>query len=834
MVGLVIVAHSRALAESLVGLLRQMASPDLQVAVAAGAGPQRQEFGTDATEISAAIQAVYSPDGVLVLLDMGSAILSAEMALEFLPPGMRDKVSICAGPLLEGAVAAGVQASLGSDLKTVYQEATKALEPKIAQISGIPPGGTGVPPGPAFAAASQAITLTLQNLHGLHARPAARLVQTAGSYQAEVWVADVTNGKGPVSARSLNALATLGAIKGHHLAITASGPDASAALAALSQLVTSNFGEYSASGRAQFESLAERLVSTPVVGAPLQGIAVSEGVALGALYLYKPHPLVIPAYQPEDPRTEWERLQLALMQACGIIQQRRQKLEARLGEAKAAIFDAHLLILQDPELLAGVQERIFKKQQNAAQAWQMSIQQVVESYDLLADPYQRARAADVRDAGNQVLSALAGSSPAEAVTIPGRVILWAEELTPAEVSQLDPARVLGVVTASGSKTTHSAILSRSLGIPALAGIDLAGNAIEPGGQVALDGFEGHLWIEPGQELRAELLRRRRKWLAGRRRLIRLSHEPARLRDGRGIEVAANVGSLADAKAAALNGADAIGVLRTEFLYLNRSTPPGEEEQLATLREIAQAMRGAAVIVRTLDIGGDKSLPYITQPEEANPYLGLRAIRLSLRRQDIFLPQLRAILRAGAEHPLRVMYPMIATLEEVLEANELLLQTHLALEREVLPHCWPIETGIMIETTSAALLSHKLAPQVDFFSIGTNDLTQYTLAAERGNPDLASYLDALHPAVLQLIRTVVEAAHRYGRLVAVCGEVAADPQAVPVLVGLGVDELSLNPAEIPRVKSMIRKINPARAARLAEAALNCASASDVRNLIAGRS
>ena len=271
------------------------------------------------------------------------------------------------------------------------------------------------------------------------------------------------------------------------------------------------------------------------------------------------------------------------------------------------------------------------------------------------------------------------------------------------------------------------------------------------------------------------------------------------------------------------------MLRTEFLYLKRLTPPGEDEQCATLGEISQLAGGKPVIVRTLDIGGDKSLPYIQQAEEANPFLGVRAIRLSLAQPDLFITQLRAILRAAADHDLRIMYPMIANLDEIMQARELLEQAHQALVSENLPHRWPVVTGIMIEIPSAALLSHKLAPYVDFFSIGTNDLTQYTLAAERGNPRLAGYLDALHPAVLRLVKQVVEAAHQSGKWAGVCGEIAADPLAVPVLAGLGVDELSMNPADIPRPKEIIRETDPAAATALAEKALACASAVEVRQL-----
>jgi len=290
-----------------------------------------------------------------------------------------------------------------------------------------------------------------------------------------------------------------------------------------------------------------------------------------------------------------------------------------------------------------------------------------------------------------------------------------------------------------------------------------------------------------------------------------------------------VGGLPDAKAAFLNGANGIGVLRTEFLYLRRATPPGETEQLDTLRQICQAAGPGAVIVRTLDIGGDKNLPYLPLPAEANPYLGVRAIRLSLHRPELFLTQLRAILRAGVSHPVKVMFPMIASLDEVLHARELLEAAHQSLQRERLPHAWPIQTGIMVEVPSAALLSQALAPHVDFFSVGTNDLTQYTLAAERGNASLAEYADALHPAVLRLVEMTVEAAHQGGKWAGVCGEVAADPLAAPLLVGMGVDELSMNPADIPRIKAILRAVDVDRAAALTERALGCASAAEVRQL-----
>jgi phosphocarrier protein FPr len=670
------------------------------------------------------------------------------------------------------------------------------------------------------------ITIRLENPHGLHARPAARFVQTAAAYQAEVWVSNRTNGRGPVPANSLNSLATVGAVKGSLLSLHARGPQAGEVLEALQRLVEGHFGE----GSPIYSEPVELSKPATASGNPIQGIAISEGIALGALFHYQPAPPPLPDYQPEDPRLEWERLQKALGAARLALRERRQRLSISLGDEKAAIFEAHLLILEDPVLLELARERVFTGGQNAARAWQASLTDVADRYLALEDPYQKARRVDVLDAGNQVLIALAGEAAPGEISFPGPVILFAMELTPGEISRLEGHKVLGLVTAGGDKTAHSAILARAMGLPALGGIDLAGMGIQPGTLAAVDGFRGQLWIDPGPDVQQDLTARRQDWMAEASRLLRRSHQPAMMRDGRRIEVAANVGSLADARAARSNGADGVGVLRTEFLYLKRLTPPGEDEQCATLGEISRLAGGKPVIVRTLDIGGDKSLPYIQQAGEANPFLGLRAIRLSLAHPDLFITQLRAILRAAADHDLRIMYPMIANLDEVMQARELLEQAHQTLAKEDRPHRWPVPTGIMIETPSAALLSHKLASYVDFFSIGTNDLTQYTLAAERGNPRLAGYLDALHPAVLRLVRTVVEVAHGFGKWAGVCGEIAADPLAVPVLAGLGVDELSMNPADIPRAKEIIREMDPAAGMALAEKALACASAAEVRGLV----
>jgi phosphoenolpyruvate-protein phosphotransferase/dihydroxyacetone kinase phosphotransfer subunit len=831
MVGIVLVSHSRALAEALRDLVQQVATSDVPLAIAAGVGPQREEFGTDAIEISEAIQSVYSEDGVLVLMDLGSAILSAEMALELLPDEMKPRIQFCAAPVVEGAIAAGVQAGLGMDLDAICREARQALKPKAEQLGQAEPIET--PPEtslpPQIPGDFEEIQLTLRNLHGLHARPAARFVQTAAAFDADVHVRNLSSGKGPVSARSLNALATLGAVNGDEIVVSASGAQANQALQALKQLVQDNFGEPAAQAglTTQPESPSPGKTAETLPGA-LSGVAVSEGIALGPLYRYQAVPPPIPQTPASDPDAEWERLQRALSQTEQAIRQRRQQLRRSIGEDQAAIFDAHLLILQDPDLSEKVQADIRQNHRNAAAAWYTNIQTVAESYKSLPDAYLQQRAADVMDVGNQVLFALAGKAAAEPVKFPEPVILFAADLTPTETSQLDMGQVLGIVTAGGGPTSHSAILARALGIPALSGLDLKIRDVKPGTLLGLDGFHGRLWIEPSTDVHQELEQQREAWLEQRRKLLQKSHAPAILRDGTHVEVVANVGNVVDAQAAIKNGAEGIGLLRTEFLYLTRETPPSEEEQLNSLLQIGAILEGRPIIVRTLDVGGDKALPYINLPLEENPFLGVRAIRLCLSRPDLFMPQLRSILRAAADNQIRIMFPMVANCEEIGQAKAMMERAHNELNKENLAHRWPVETGIMVEIPAAALLSDALAKEVDFFSIGTNDLTQYTLAAERGNAALAGLNDALHPAVLRLIQQVTTASHERGKWTGICGELAGDPLAAPILVGLGVDELSMNPTSIPRIKDLLRRIDHQMVKPLVEVALHSTSATEVRS------
>jgi len=829
MVGLVIVSHSNALSRALVDLVRQVSTQEIPVSAVGGVGVDRKAFGTDAVDILAAIESVYSSDGVAVLMDLGSAILSAETAVELLSEKMRPHIRICAAPIVEGAVAAGVQISLGSDLETVCREAAQALTPKIQHLGGSdekqakPVGDDLARPQPAD---WQKIRLTINTVHGLHARPAARFVQTAAAFDARIQVKKLGSTKDPVSADSFNSLATLGVNRGDRIVVCATGPDAQKALKALATLVNE-----------QLPTLAAEISPAPAPGAAADGkeglaaVALSEGIALGPVFHYQPPAPQVPRHRTQNPAREWQDLLRARDKTCQTIRQRRQAMQPGLGEARAAIFDAHLLIIQDPALMDNTRRRIFTEGENAALAWQQSVQEIADTYRELSDQYLQQRANDVMDVGRQVLLDLLGQSVETVIELPHPAILVAGELTPTDIVRLDAERVLGIVTVAGGPTSHSAILARALGIPAITGVDPSVLNLPENTLLAIDGFSGTLWIRPSANAAERLKKQRQRWLQRRNQDRTAGRKPAVTRDGHRMTVAANLGSVFEAGKALENGADGVGVLRTEFLYLQRSRPPAEAEQIDVLRRIANAIGKKPVCVRTLDVGGDKSIPYLRLPAESNPYLGLRAVRLSLRYPAIFRTQLRAVLQAGAQFDLRLMFPMITRIEEVDRILEILDAVHHELADEKVAHRWPIQTGIMIETPAAVLLMSSFVKRLDFFSIGTNDLTQYTLAAERGNADLADYADALHPVILQLIRQVVDEAHRHAKPVSICGEIAADPVAVPVLVGLGVDELSVTPNVIPNVKAVIRKLKHNMAVELVQKILATDNAGSARSLAA---
>jgi multiphosphoryl transfer protein len=856
MVGIVIVSHSARLAEGVVELAREMAGPDVAMVAAGGLDLPDRPLGTDAALIARAIDQAWADDGVLVLMDLGSAVLSAEMAAEMIPEEQQSKVLLCEAPLVEGAVAAAVAARLGDPLDQVAAEARGALAGKAAHLAAVPDPDAGpaapeqAPPGLAAGAGADGerpleLRITVANRLGLHARPAARFVQTVGQYDATVTAENVTVPAGPASARSLNGVATLGVQQGHEVLIKASGPQAPQVLAALRELADEDFGEPAVPpGPAASEPSAADLAPPgtrtleagagvrPADGTVLRGIAGSPGLAIGGAVHLRQATVEVPREPAADPDVELARLDAALQAARQEVQAARDSVAARTGEQyDASIFDAHLLFLADDALLEPARTRI-REGRNAADAWDSAVADVAWKWQQLTDSYQRERVQDLDSIGTKVLGHLLGARRGE---LGGTGIVVAGELTPADTAGFDPAVVKGIATAMGGPTSHAAILARALGIPAVLGLGPDVLLVPEGTQLLLDGEQGSVQVAPSRaDLAAAGQADQQRRQAGERARRRAA-EPAITADGTKIEVAANAGSPEDVRHAVEAGADGIGLLRTEFLFLAASSLPTETEQAAVYADLAGVLAGRPMIIRTMDVGADKPLPYLPRDAEPNPALGQRGIRLGLARTDVLLAQLRAVLRVAADHPVKLMFPMVATSREVRAALGLVgdARRQLAAEGVAVPAEGTMEVGIMIEVPAAALTAARLAPDVDFFSVGTNDLTQYTLAADREVSAVADLSDALHPAVLLLIGRAAAAADAAGRWTGVCGELAADPLAVPLLLGLGVRELSVGAAAVASVKEIVRATDLAAAAELARQAVDLPSADAVRELVRSR-
>jgi phosphocarrier protein FPr len=826
MVGLVLVSHSATLAEGAAELARQMGGEDVAIEPAGGLDLPDRPIGTDAVLVLAAIERAWSDDGVLVLMDLGSAVLSAEMAVEMLDDDRRGRVHLTSAPFVEGAVAAAVAARLGRSLDEVSAEALGGLAPKIDHVGDAAVASTaGGPDAGVDAEPESTIRIVVANRLGLHARPAARFVTAASGFDARVRVRDLTNGRGPADARSMNAVATLGVAQGHEIEVGASGPGAAAALDAIRALADANFGDADEPETGPAPSPPGERAAARVGGGDgslLVGIAAAPGIALGPVRrLIHERRGLPPSGTPDEERA---RLDAAVASASADIRATRRAVASRAGEPAAEIFDAHLLLLNDEALLDPAR-RAIAEGVPAAGAWRSAIAAAAERWRGLEDTYLRSRADDVEAVGEQVLDALAGGA---GVRTSGPGVLVADDVTPAQTASLDLDEVSALLTARGGPTSHAAVLARSLGLPAVVALGDRVLDVAEGTDVVVDGEAGTVRIDPGERERTNARERARAARAFEAEARAAAAAPAATLDGTTVPVLANVGRPGDAITAARSGADGVGLLRSEFLFLDRDRMPDEDEQVAAYTAVSDPLGGdKPVILRTLDVGGDKPLPYLPMAPEANPFLGVRGLRLGLQRPEILRTQLRAAARVAADRPIRVMFPMVSTVDEVRAAR--------AVVDDVLHELGAagperLDVGAMIEVPAAAIAAPALAEVVDFFSIGTNDLTQYTLAAERGNDGVAALADALHPAVLRLIEMTTAAARDRGIDVGVCGELASDVDAVPILLGLGVGELSVAPPAVPRVKAAVRGVDLAPARELARRALTCATAAEVRGLL----
>ena len=565
----------------------------------------------------------------------------------------------------------------------------------------------------------------------------------------------------------------------------------------------------------------------------LQGIPASPGIVIGPVYIYEPPDLSIPERAPAEPQDEFERFTQAAGIAAEELKIIRESVFVLTGDEKeAAIFDAHMLMLRDPMLTDAVKGRV-----DGGMIVEKALAELTaEIADMLAameDEYFAARSADVRDIGARLLRILLGVADASLAKLGGPSIVVANDLTPSDTASLDPENVLGFCTAVGGLTSHTAILARTLGIPAVVGLGDELSARTTGAQqVILDGIDGTIIIDPVETTRDDYqsaIKNRQEWL---RNVQANAHEDAYTASGTRVEVGANIGDIGTARLALEAGAEGVGLLRTEFLYLGDTHAPGEEMQVDAYRQIFEAMAPRPVIVRTLDIGGDKPPSYMAFPVELNPFLGWRAIRIGLEDETLLKTQLRAILRAAVGHNVLVMYPMISNLEELEQANRVFTQARDELAEAQIPHQADLPVGVMIETPGAAMIADILAEKCDFLSIGTNDLTQYTLAVDRTNERVAKLFQPLHPAVLRLIQHTIDAGHNAGIWVGMCGELAGMSAAIPILVGFGLDEFSMAPSSIAEAKYLIRKLSDERAAQIAEHVLGMRTADEVEAYMGG--
>jgi len=836
-VGIVIVAHSRELADGVRAMAAAMSAGQHGFIAAAG-GLEDGSLGTSLERIQQALEAVYSDDGVLVLMDLGSAVMTTQMLLEMLPPEQQARIRLTNAPLVEGAIAAAVAASQGDNLDQVQRAAEKALDfPKIPQEA---PPSVAKEAAPPPAGPTRSVELPVPNPIGLHARPAATFVQTASRFAARITLQNVTQKRQAVDAKSMMAVASQGtARQGEMVRIVAQGPDADEAIAALRTLVEAGFGEMEPTKAlaALPPTRVSATVATPQAAGELrqpagpppphvQGIGVSEGYVVAPAFTYRRPVLQVTRRRVEDTQAEVARLEQALAQALEQLDQMQRSVSASADEQTGRIFEFHRMMLQDAGLIQTIKANIADNHSNAEAAISDVLERWVRHFEGLDDELMRARAGDVRDVANRVLGILMSQGESSLGALPGPAIVVAEDLVPSETALLDRALVRGLATALGGATSHTAILARMLGIPAVVGLGEEILAVPSGTVLAMDGSTGWIEVSPSAEMVRTYAARQRRLVAVQAAALEHASEPAVTRDGRRVEVAANIGDAESAHEALRYGAEGVGLLRTEFLYLGRTSLPNEEEQFVAYRSIAETLDQRPLIVRTLDVGGDKQLPYLDVGSELNPFLGVRAIRLCLSRPDIFQPQLRAILRAAQGHNVKLMFPMVATRDEIVRARAALDQAHKALTDAGVAHAERVEVGIMVETPSAAVVSAVLARDVDFFSIGSNDLTQYTLAVDRGNKRLSYLFNPLDPAVLSLIHQVIQSGHAAGKWVGVCGEMAGQRNAIPILLGLGLDEFSMTPQAVPLAKQWIRQLDYGQAQAVAQEVLQLRSASEV--------
>ena len=565
----------------------------------------------------------------------------------------------------------------------------------------------------------------------------------------------------------------------------------------------------------------------------ISGIPASPGIVFGKALVLKEEKIVLDTQKIKDSQIDAEIARFYEGRSAAVEQLNsiKDRAYASLGEEKAAIFEGHLMILEDEELEEEILDYLRSNKVNAAVAANVIIDQQVAMLSEIDDEYLKERAGDIRDIGNRLIKNILGMHIVDLGEINEEAILVAYDLTPSETAQLNLDKVLGFVTDIGGRTSHTSIMARSLELPAIVGTNNVTELVNTGDFLILDALNNVVYVNPSQEEIQRLKTLQAKLAEEKAELAKLKDLPALTLDGHRVDVVANIGTIRDVEGAERNGAEGVGLYRTEFLFMDRDQLPTEEEQFIAYKEVVEAMNGNLVILRTMDIGGDKELPYLNLPKEMNPFLGWRAIRIALDRREILNAQLRAVLRASAYGRLAVMFPMIISVEEIRELKSVIEELKVELRNEGKDFDENIQIGVMVETPSAAVNAKFLAKEVDFFSIGTNDLTQYTLAVDRGNELISHLYNPMSPSVLSLIKQVIDASHAEGKWTGMCGELAGDENATILLLGMGLDEFSMSAISVPRIKKLIRNVNYQDAKLLAEKALQQPTAAEIERLVA---
>jgi len=562
----------------------------------------------------------------------------------------------------------------------------------------------------------------------------------------------------------------------------------------------------------------------------MKGIGVSPGIVIGKVLLKEENQIIIEKKDITNYQEEIKRFNTAMESSKNEIQHIYNNVLENIGENEASIFEAHLMILEDPEMLEQIEKKIEDNKVNAEWALKEISEMFISMFEGMDNEYMKERAADIKDVTSRLMKKLMNVEEVNFGELANEVIIVANDLTPSDTSQIDKDKVLGFITEIGGRTSHSAIMAKILEIPAIVAVADITNKVRNGDLIVFDGEEGLIYVNPEEEIVKLYEDKKVEYNKSKKELNLLIGKESITTDGMRVELAANIGTPKDLDSVINNDGEGIGLFRSEFLYMDRKSAPSEEEQYIAYREVAEKMKNKPVVIRTLDVGGDKELDYLNLPKEMNPFLGYRAIRLCLDKVDIFKTQLRAILRASAYGNIKIMFPMISSIEELRAAKSVLEEVKNELLKENRPFNENLEVGIMIEIPAVAIISDLLAKEVDFFSIGTNDLIQYTTAVDRMNEKISHLYNPFHPALLRLIKMVIDNAHKENKWVGMCGEVAGDPKLIPLLIGMGLDEFSMSPISILKARWIIKNISYKNMKNLAEQAINLPTAKDVEEFI----